>query len=185
MKLTSKSVILIAAILLAACQNMSNEQQGGIMGAAGGGALGGLIGNMFGSGSGKAVATGVGAGVGMLAGYFAGSAIGRRLDQADQQKAAAATEKVLNKPIHHNSQGQAVSTASTWSDETKGTHGKSEVTSVTPQADGGECRNVHEIAYISGEEVSQNTKYCRSASGQWEKAGVGSALLENHLRRAA
>jgi uncharacterized protein YcfJ len=175
MKLTSKIVAFIAALLFAACQNMSNEQQGGLIGAGTGGALGGLIGNMFGSGSGKAVATGLGAAGGMVAGYFVGSEIGRRLDQADQQKAAAATQKVLNKPIHHNAQGEAVSTPSTWSDKTKGTSGQSEVTSVTPQPDGGECRNVHEIAYISGEEVSQNTKYCRSADGQWEKAGAGSA----------
>jgi surface antigen len=175
MKLTSKSVIFIAALLLAACQNMSNEQQGGLIGAGTGGALGGLIGNMFGKGSGNAVATGVGAAGGMLAGYFIGSEIGRRLDAADQQKASAATQKVLNKPIHHDSQGQAVSSASTWSDNSNGVHGKSEVTSVTPQADGGECRNVHEIAYIHGEEVSQSTKYCRSAGGQWQAAGTGSA----------
>jgi len=165
-------LVVAVAMMLAACQNMSNQQTGGLLGGAGGGALGGLLGSQFGSGSGKTVATAVGALGGAVAGYFVGSAIGQKLDQADQKKAAATTQKVLTEPVHKDSSGQLVAKQHSWSDSQKGTKGTSEVTEVQKQPDGGECRTVKEVAYIHGDEVSQDTKYCKDATGNWQASAI-------------
>jgi surface antigen len=50
------------------------------------------------------------------------------------------------------------------SPETPNTRGTTELTRVT---DGGSCRNVREIAIIRGEEVRQESRYCRGQDGRW------------------
>ena len=173
MKITK--VVVLAAILLGACQGLQNstglnsEQQGGLFGGATGGALGGFLGNKLGHGSGTTTA--IGAVGGVVAGYFVGSAIGSRLDAADQKKAAGATEKVLKEPVHRQN-GQLVAKQQDWSNKKNGTSGSSEVVEVQKQPSGGECRTVKEVAYIHGDEVSQNTKYCKDASGDWQARAI-------------
>ena len=151
--------LAVAIAALSGCQNMTNQQAGGAAGAGIGGILGGVFGNQAGH---SGTSTVVGAGLGALAGYFVGSAIGARLDDADRKKAEASTTKVLN---------SGTSKHSSWtSDKGKTVHGSSDVVKVDPKPDGGECKTVREVAYIKGEEVTQNSRYCRAAGGEWAAA---------------
>lgn len=170
MKTKFTKVVVLTALLLAACQGINNQQQGSLFGAGAGGALGGLLGNKLGHGSGTSTALGAIGGV--VAGYFVGSAIGQRLDEADQKKASTATQRVLTEPVHTNSSGNLVAKQHSWSNNQNGTKGHSEVTGISHETGGGECRTVHEVAYIHGEEVSQDTKYCKDASGQWQATSI-------------
>jgi surface antigen len=160
------AILLTLGVLLPGCEgmNMNNQQMGGALGATGGGLLGGLLGQQLGHSTTAAL---VGAGVGGLGGYFLGNAIGARLDAADKRKASAATEQVLEEPVHH-ANGQTTARRVAWtSDHNADVHGSAQVTQVQHQPDGAECRTVREVAYISGQEVVQNTHYCQDGSGQW------------------
>ncbi len=160
-----KVAILAAALLVAACQGMNNEQQGGLIGAGAGAVGGGLLGHALGGG---AVGTILGAGLGGLAGWYVGTTIGKSLDEQERQRASAATKKLLQEPVKQQN-GRVVAKAQNWkSPDRQDVRGHSEITEVSARSDGAECRTVHEVAYIHGEEKSQNTRYCRSASGNWE-----------------
>jgi surface antigen len=157
---------LVLVPLLVGCQ--TQEQTGALVGTAGGAVLGGVIGHAIGGSTG----TVVGAALGGAAGLFAGSAIGRRLDEQDRARAEAATQQALAAPVTYPTQtAQAAPPPPqpvTWnSARNTGVRGSSTVTQVQRQSDGGECRMVRETAYINGEEVVQNNRYCRTASGQW------------------
>ncbi|HEV2547429.1 MAG TPA: hypothetical protein VGU20_08830 [Stellaceae bacterium] len=152
--------LAVAIAVLSGCQNnggMTNQQAGGLAGAGAGGLLGGLLGNQAGH---SGTSTAVGVGLGAIAGYFIGSAIGARLDESDRKKAETSTNQVLH------SSGKTKKVAWT-SDKNKGVRGSSEVVKVDPKPNGGECKTVREVAYIKGEEVTQNSRYCRSADGEW------------------
>ena len=158
-------IALAAALTLTACQDvpgMQNDQQaGGLLGGAAGAIAGGLLGNSFG-GTGALIA-GV---LGSVGGYLIGSAIGAHLDQADRQRAEAATTQALAAPVPPGAPGQPVG----WNSErNSGVNGSAQVVGVQPQADGGQCRDVSEIAYINGEQTRQTSRYCRGPSGAWTK----------------
>jgi len=155
--------LLALAGLLCACQN--NEQTGGLFGAGGGALLGGLLGKQMGHNTQTAM---LGAGLGALGGYFVGTAIGSKLDDADRNRATAATKKVLQQPVHNDTNGAVVKKPARWkSDHNASTEGSSTVTEVTKEPSGAECRTVREVAYIKGNEVTQDAHYCRGADGQW------------------
>jgi surface antigen len=160
---TAWLALALALATLGGCQNnggMSNQQMGGVAGAGAGGLLGGLLGNQVGH---SGTSTAVGAGLGAVAGYFVGSSIGARLDESDRKKAETTTTQVLHSP----SKKKKVA----WtSDKNSGVHGSSEVVKVDPKPNGAECKTVREVAYIKGEEVTQNSRYCRSAGGEWAPA---------------
>lgn len=119
--------------------------------------------------------------------YFVGSEIGRRLDEADREKAAGATQQALaqslppaaatSTPQPKPSSGAArkpkpakatSSPTVTWkSADNSGAHGFATVVAAHDEPDGAECRSVREVAYIKGEEVVQNSTYCRSPDGDW------------------
>ncbi len=156
---------LVVLPLLTACQ--TQEQTGALVGAGGGALAGGLIGGAIGGRGGAAI----GAILGGAAGLFAGSMIGRQLDEQDRARAEAATRQVLAEPVYY-----ATPTAMTappprpvsWtSAKNAGPRGMAQVTQVSKNADGGECRMVRETAYIQGREVVQDTRYCRGRDGQW------------------
>jgi surface antigen len=155
--------LALAIPLLSGCQNnggMTNQQAGGVAGAGAGGLLGGLFGNQMGH---SGTSTAVGAGLGAIAGYFIGSSIGARLDETDRKKAETSTSEVLH--------STAKTKKAAWtSDKNKSVHGSSQVVKVDPKPDGGECKTVREVAYIKGEEVTQNSRYCRTAGGEWTAA---------------
>jgi surface antigen len=125
----------------------------------------------------------LGAGFGALGGYFLGSSIGAKLDATARQKAQAATEQVLAEPLTREdvkpvAKGKPVAHAKpvakrkTWVDKQSDTHGNAEVTDISSLPDGGECRTVREVAYIKGQEVTQNSRYCRNKTGQWEARAI-------------
>jgi surface antigen len=149
------TAILAACVFLGACDTSagSKQQMGQLLGAGGGGLLGGVLGNAFG-GHNRGLATAIGATGGAALGFMIGGAIGSRLDEQDRQQA-------------ENAAYLAVTTGSSrsWHSDHSGNSGR-----VTVQRSAGNCRLVHETAYIKGEEVVQNAKYCRNADGQWVSA---------------
>jgi surface antigen len=166
------AIILSMTVMLCGCDpnTMNKQQWGSLLGGGGGAALGGLIGSH--ASHGKAGMTLMGAGLGGIIGYLAGSTIGQHLDERDRQSASTATMKVLNQPIRKNSNGTGSAHPVKWvSDHNQGTSGSSNVIEVEPNpGSGGECRTVREVAYIKGQEVMQESKYCHNAEGQWVPA---------------
>ncbi len=164
---------LLAALslpLLAGCQN--NEQTYGAGGAALGAVACGIAGNAIFHSTvgtlGSAAACGA-------VGYLAGSAIGRQLDDRDRALAAAATQQALATPVQYAPTQTAVvhphPKPTTWkSDHGTGTSGSASVVAVQPGPSGGECRTVREVAYIKGQEQTQESKYCRGSDGSWVSA---------------
>ncbi len=156
--------------LLCGCQ--TQEQTGGLVGGVGGAVAGGLIGRSLGGSTGAAI----GALAGGATGYFVGSAIGRRLDDQDRARAQAATQQALAAPVYYpppTAQNPAPppppARPVAWnSARNANVSGSSQVTSVQRQPSGGECRMVRETAYIQGQEVVQNTRYCRGSDGNWQ-----------------
>jgi len=168
-------VLIVFLGALGGCQD--NQQMGAMLGAGSGGALGAALGKAFGKSN---TATVLGGLAGGAVGYFVGSSIGRSLDQRDQERAQAATVAALNAPVevppptqpHARRKVPATHRpAAKWaSDHTTGTKGSATVTEVSASNEGNECRVVHEVAYISGREVVQDTRYCRDANNQWQNA---------------
>lgn len=159
------AMVLAAALSLSACQDvpgMQNGQQtGGLLGGAVGAIAGGLLGNSLG-GNGALIA-GV---LGSVGGYLVGSAIGAHLDAADRQRAESATSQALATPMQPGETGQPVN----WnSPQNAGVNGAAQVVGVQPAADGGQCRDVREVAYINGQQTTQTTRFCRSPSGTWTR----------------
>ena len=164
------SVVISAGLLgglLGGCQ--TSEQNGALAGAGVGAVACGVAGALIFH---TALGATASAGACGAAGYFIGSAIGRRLDEQERQRAAYATQQALAQPV-------AVPRGRTtpitpparpvrWtSDSQPNVRGTAAVVSVQPEASGGECRVVRETAYIKGEEVNQNSRYCRNGGGEW------------------
>jgi surface antigen len=86
----------LASILVSGCG--SSQTMGGILG----GTVGALAGAQFGGGTGKIATTAIGT----LIGAMVGSSLGARLDAADQQQMAAATNSALStgQPIQWRNQ---------------------------------------------------------------------------------
>jgi surface antigen len=168
MTFPKQAIIIALAImpLLCACEN--NEETGGLLGAVGGGALGAGLGEAIGGNTTGAL---IGAAAGSLAGYFVGSAIGRQLDERDRQIASSATQRALDEPV---SSPSAVAAAppppATWQSDHSGASGSSQVIAVQPQSNGTQCKLVHQVAYIQGNEIQQNERYCQSPNGSWVQA---------------
>ena len=157
---------LVLVPFLGGCQ--TQEQTGSLLGGVGGAVAGGLIGRAIGGTTGAVLGAAVGGGAGLLV----GSSIGRRLDDQDRVRAEYATQQALAAPVAYSSPtAQYVSPPArpvTWnSARNTGVNGSSTVTQAQRQSDGGECRMVRETAYIRGEEVVQNNRYCRGGDGQW------------------
>ena len=170
-----------------------------MIGAGSGAVLGAAAGKILG-GRNSGVAMLAGGAVGALGGALIGGAIGRSLDQRDQARAAMATQQALNQPAPAymiapvqpaqpngappparrppprppagapRTTGATTAPAARWSSDHSGATGSASVVSVQPTSDGGECRSVHEIAYVGGQEVSQDQRYCRGSGGAWQKA---------------
>jgi surface antigen len=165
-------LVLAAAVMIpllsTGCQN--NEQTYGAGGAAFGALACGVAGNAIFHSAFGTVASAATCGA---VGYFVGSSIGRELDERDRQAAAAATQQALEEPVYYTAtQTTPVHPrprAVAWnSDHGTGTHGSASVVAVQPRPSGGECRTVREVAYIKGQEVTQQSQYCRnSADGSW------------------
>jgi len=153
-------VCLVAAGgLLAGCEGgQGNEQLVTAGGAVVGGVAGALIGRQVGGGATGAVVGGIlGAGLGGLV----GNVVAQRLSQNERERAAASTERVLAAPPRPGARQDWVSP------DTPGNRGSAELMRVT---DGGNCRMVREIAIVRGEEVRQESRFCRGGDGRWVRA---------------
>lgn len=169
------AVILASSLLLVGgCQ--TNEQTGALLGASGGSLLGGLFGRNLGKSNASMM---LGTLAGGAVGYFVGSSIGRSLDERDRARAQSATMTALNTPVRVSTPVQpqrpqrlpaAKRPTATWMSDKAGVKGSSTVTTIEAASDGNECRTVHEVAYIQGREVVQDTKYCRNANNEWQQA---------------
>jgi len=87
-------------------------------------------------------------------------AIACKLDKQEQQKAAAATETVVER-------GE-VGTSQSWTSDTReNVSGTSTVTGTLAQADGTRCMNVTDVVIVDGEETTVAKRMCRApgASG--------------------
>ncbi len=186
-------VVAVASLpLLGGCQ--TNEQTGGLLGALGGAAGGAAIGGAL---SHNAAGALIGAGVGAFGGYLIGSAIGRALDERDRQVANRAVMQVLYAPAppeayyyepepepeyeaapgappprrHHHARPRATAHATAhWASDHSGARGSATVVAVQKSRSGSECKTVREVAYVSGKELVENQKYCRSQNSEWQKA---------------
>lgn len=169
MKRSSRIIIATLTVLplLGGCQ--TNEQTGGLVGAGSGAVLGGVLGNALGRSPG---AMALGATLGGVGGYLVGSSIGRQLDERDRQRAEMATRQALAAPAYYpapSAPPRPPATVQNWSSQDNaGVRGSSTVVAVQRQSSGGECRTVKEVAYIKGDEVVQNTRYCQDGSGSWQ-----------------
>ncbi|WP_158283985.1 glycine zipper domain-containing protein [Azospirillum sp. TSO22-1] len=169
------TALCLSGFSLAGCQ--TNQQTGALVGTAGGSAVGALLGKSLGHSGG---ATLIGGLAGGAAGYFIGSSIGQSLDERDRMRAQTATAAALNAPLPVKASSPSAAPrpvpaaqrpSKTWtSDHKTGAKGSATVTAVEAASDGRECRTVHEVAYVQGREVTQDTKYCRNAQNQWQPA---------------
>lgn len=118
-----------------------------------GAALGGMAG-MFGGRAGGAV--------GMVTrmlpvGELLGEAIASMLDRCEQQKAAQATEQVVEQ-----AERGGVGTTVNWESETRdGVRGSSTVTAVASNTAQGDCMTVTDVIIVDGEETRQPKQMCR------------------------
>ncbi len=152
----SRTVIglLVAALSLTGC--VTNET-GGQVG-------GGLLGAVAGQQTVRAIGGGenaqlLGALVGAAAGAYAGGMIGRRLDERDRLLAEQARTRALD--------GTGTQRVDWTSAANQGISGRAEARPSTASAN---CRVVTEVAYIRGEEVTEERTFCRNAEGAWNVA---------------
>jgi surface antigen len=161
------AICAVTGAFLAACSPNAgpHETTYTLAGCATGGLAGGLLGNLLGHGSAGATLAGVG--LGAAAGCLTGNAIGRQLDERDRQIAQAATIRALSLPP-----GRQIA----WKSDHTSNSGKITVEKVATNTSsgggggGGECKIVREVAYIKGQEVTQDAKYCRNPEGEWASA---------------
>ncbi|MBX9748958.1 MAG: glycine zipper 2TM domain-containing protein [Roseococcus sp.] len=150
-----------SGLFLAGCEGQNQQALATGIGTAAGGVAGALIGRQVGGrNSSGALIGGI---IGAAVGGVAGNLIGQRLSEAERQRQVAANQRVLEAPVRPD----APLPREQWvSPENPSTRGTTEVLRVT---DGGQCRNIREIAYIRGQEVRQETRICRDSNGQWPR----------------
>lgn len=90
-----------------------------------------------------------------------GDAIMRMLDCQEQEKAAEATEQVVERASAQRGTA-AVGTTQTWQSETRpGVTGSSTITAVEPNASDGDCMTVTDIVIVDGQETRAPKRMCR------------------------
>lgn len=90
-----------------------------------------------------------------------GEGIMRMLDCEEQDKAADATEQVVERASAQRGQA-AVGTTTAWrSDSRPGVTGSSTVTAVEPTAPDGDCMTVTDIVIVDGQETRAPKRMCR------------------------
>ena len=118
---------------------------------------------------------------GAAAGAYLGGEIAKRLNQSERVQATQATQAALEAPVVAAPQTPATPAPTSpgavpvqskqvaWqSDSRTDVAGSAQVTQVAQNpSTGGECRTVREVAIIRGEEIIQDTQYCKGNTGQW------------------
>jgi surface antigen len=153
MKIIKTALAGLLALSLAGCANggPSNEQIGGLVGAAAGVA----IGSQIGSGTGRTLAIAAGA----LLGYWAGSAVARRLTTEDR----AYMSSTQNAALKSNGDGQT----SSWRNPQSGNSGSITPTTTYKTAQGTTCRTFSESISAGGQSDSASGTACQQPDGSW------------------
>ena len=151
------SLMLIAALAVAACSGPNGAPSKADTGLVLGGVAGGVIGNQFGKGKGNAVATVAGAVIGGLV----GSEIGRSMDERDRQLAREAEFEALER-------GNS-GVARQWRNPDNGRYG--DVVPSKPYKRGAnDCRDYTHTIYIDGRPQQMHGTACRNPDGTWQNA---------------
>lgn len=161
-----KLVILLAFALLSLVSPFSTSMAAAkcgsgnqVAGAVVGGLLGGLLGRKIDGGNNRTAGTVIGA----VAGALAGSMIAKQLDDCEKDKMAEATVTAVNAPANAPPQ--------TWSSDSRDANGTVTASAPVTLNDGRQCRTVTRVAYISGEEVRETPRMCRTPpSSDWQVA---------------
>lgn len=144
-------IVLLMALNISACGNMTKQDVGVLSGAA----VGGLLGSRFGHGGGQAAAI-VG---GTMIGALIGGAIGRHMDKIDRMEMNQALE---DNPDHRSKQ---------WTNPNSGNRYAVEPTrTYYEEADDGykqPCREYRTTAWIGGRKQQVYGTACRTADGDW------------------
>lgn len=145
------AVLILAALPLTACADLSNEDIGRGAGAVGGA----VIGSQFGGGSGRVAATALGA---ILGSYF-GAYVGRRLDERDRAMMGNTTQQALDRAPNN----QTLS----WNNPDSGNSG-----TVTPTTNysksGAQCRDFTSTVNAGGQSDAQRGTACKQPDGSWQ-----------------
>ena len=152
-----KSIVatLVAASLLAACQQMQDNPKQTLGGIAGAG-LGALAGSQIGSGKGQLAAVAIGA----LGGAWFGSEIGKSLDKADRLY----DSETKQNSMQFNRTGQT----STWRNPDSGNSGSYTPTRTFQTASGQYCRDYETTINIDGRSKNATGRACRDdTTGDW------------------
>ena len=148
-------LVLIAGLLLNAC-NTTREEQGTLLGAV----AGGILGNQIGGGRGQILATGAGAAIGALS----GSAIGRSMDDIDRMKMAQAQQLSL--------ETSRIGERTQWSNPDSGNSGSIEPLRTYQNSSGEYCRDFQQITSAGDETEQMYVTACRQPDGSWKMVGV-------------
>ncbi len=147
-KMIAKIMLVLAAISLVGCSDMSKQDVGTMTGAL----AGGLLGSQFGGGGGKVLAVAGGA----IAGAFIGNAIGKNMDETDRLK--------MNQAFESNSVGQPAY----WRNQNTGaSYTVVPVKNVAYQGNQ-YCREYRSTANIAGKEQQVYGTACRQPDGTWK-----------------
>jgi hypothetical protein len=171
------TMLVGACLILAGCTNpdgtTNNTETGGVVGGGTGALLGGVLGDVLGH---SALSTAAGATIGGLAGYIGGTYIGQQLDQRDREEAAISTNAVLDQPAPTPVAGRTTYVRHPrphrWASDHTTSKGSATLEQVKVAQNGNECRVVREVAVIHGEELTQNSTYCRNDEGGWKLASA-------------
>lgn len=118
------------------------------------GGIVGSVGGMFGGPVGNVVST---ATAFLPVGELLGEAIASMLDCDEQQKAAGATQQVVEQ-----AERGGVGTTVEWESETReGVRGSSTVTEIQTASADGECMTVTDVVIVDGEETRAPKRMCR------------------------
>jgi len=140
-------------VLLAGCADTGFGPREGV-GTVVGAVAGGLLGSQFGSGSGQVIAAATGAAIGALL----GNEIGRRLDEADRQRAWKAQYSALE----HGRTGAPVN----WDNPDNGNRGEV-VPGPAYTVNNSACRDYTHTVYIDGKPQTVRGTACREPDGTW------------------
>ena len=144
-------VVMLAAVVVVGCGQISKEEVGAIVGAG----LGGLAGSMIGDGGGKLVAVGVGT----MLGAILGGETGKSLDRADKLALAQAQHEALEN-------GESGSTTA-WVNPDSGHSGEIVPQPAYQQADGTYCREFQQTIIVGAEMQAAYGTACRQPDGSW------------------
>lgn len=138
--------IVVGALALIGCADMSHEDRGVLTGAV----IGGLVGSQFGGGAGQVMATGAGA----MIGAYLGGQIGQTMDRQDQM--------YFNRALETTKTGEVEA----WKNPDSGNRYRVEPVK-TYYRDGNPCRRFKTTAIIDGRAQSVYGHACRDARGRW------------------